>query len=51
MLAELLPANAFYARKYNQAGITFDVETLTNDAATWDKKYDEQLRGVKKIKS
>ena len=31
--------------------VPFDVETLTNDAAAWDKKYDAQLRGVEKIKS
>lgn len=33
-------------------GITladFDVKTLSKDAATWDKKYDELLRGVKKV--
>jgi iron(III) transport system substrate-binding protein len=31
-------------------GITladFDVKTLATDAATWDKKYDALLRGVK----
>jgi iron(III) transport system substrate-binding protein len=26
---------------------TFDVDTLTKDSATWDKKYDQLLRGVK----
>jgi iron(III) transport system substrate-binding protein len=33
-------------------GITiadFDVETLSKDASTWDKKYDELLRGVKQV--
>lgn len=26
--------------------VPFDVDTLTKDASTWDKKYDEALRGV-----
>jgi iron(III) transport system substrate-binding protein len=29
--------------------VPFDVTTLTRDSATWDKKYDAQLRGITKI--
>lgn len=29
--------------------VPFDVETLTAEASTWDKKYDAQVRGVEKV--
>jgi iron(III) transport system substrate-binding protein len=28
--------------------VPFDVDTLTRDGATWDKRYDAQLRGVER---
>lgn len=31
--------------------VPFDVDTLTSDSATWEKKYDAQLRGVAKVTS